>query len=1550
MVGKVIKEVAEAVIKQGGETVPAKIKITEEVRAPFRELGLKPMPRDGGGLDLFDQTGSPVGTYDSVEDALSQLKKQQEQPGITAFHGSPYKFDEFKTEAIGTGEGAQAYGYGLYFAEEPDIARGYRKSTRYHSARREFQNELPDDASIDEVSEAINDGVFSEENANLLRRLEAEDYLGFDYPSQALDAVLRGDLKNYDASKELIEAVEGTDLNSLYENLTGAKATDLDYEKAAIVEQIMIDGDTLGVVQRQSKSNAYSDRAYKWFEKSLKPNFKAPGALYELNIKAQPEELLDFDKPFDQQPKKVQEALKETLEIPYEDSAMYRQLKSKGFSKDDLVRYKEAYERRVGSARESIADPNIKGSTLYDKISYVLGSNPKEASKALDRAGVKGIRYDDGLSRGKEGGTSNFVIFDPRIIEISKKYGVAIPVAATMLQNQDAQAATIEAVDATVDGEATPEQIKALRNYVELKSQNIPQTGGGTVFAIDQIDLDPPIRIQQPSFDRDDATGKILNARQEADIDPYLLQAQQEAAAMERTTMQKAGDVAETVGAVAGDIFGGVIEAPRQALAGFLDATAEMAEIMESIIPLGGETVTIDAEPRTATGGVVRGISQFLTGFAPALKALKLAGVSAKAAPWLAGAFADAAGFDAHEERLSDLIQEYPALQNPVTEYLQADPTDSEAEGRFKNALEGAALGGLTEGFVKAVKFIKARKSAKETAAKEGATVTEAIEADPELQQRLSTEVLPDQEFIPFREQMGRNSAQFEFGAGSTAADADAAANINLNNIETPDDVKTIIDQVAAADATPINAARREKITNVELPKLADDLGMTVDDLLARRQGEAFNAEQILAARKILIASGEHLIKLAKEAATGGDMQLAMFRRAMAQHRAIQAQVSGMTAEAGRALQSFNIVAESSKAQERAIKEALETSGGIEVNQKMAQMISELDDPAQLGKFVKDANKATTVDMLYEVWINGLLSSPTTHMVNNLSNAMVAVLTVGERKVASAIGESIPPGEATAQLKGMIDGSREGLRLAWHALKSGEPSDVLEKVEVDQRRAISGQNLDVAGFAGRFADFVGELVRVPGRLLTTSDAFFKAVGYRMELHAQAYRQAFSEGLRDEAAAKRAIEIINNPPENIKMAAVDAGRYQTFTNSLSETRIKGIGEIGQMGESARRKKRVGPYARVIIPFVRTPTNIMSFMFERTPLAPLSRSIREEIAAGGARRDLALGKIVTGSTIMAVAADLTLSGQVTGAGPVDPQMRNIKRTTGWQPYSIKVGDKYYAYNRLDPVGGLIGLAADMSEIMGQVDEATADQIATAAVLSIIQNMSSKVYLSGVTEFLDALDSSSTDPEANNYKLTRYLQRLAGSMVPAAVANLERVMSPEMSATYGYIDRIKSRIPGYSDDLPPRRNIFGEPVVLEGGIGPDIMSPIYQSTDKKDPVADEIVRQQTDVAMPRRAVNGVELTPQQYDRYILLYSGEGLEGAKGVKLKDKLKETFASSQYRQATDGPEGGKSLFIRSIFTAYRDAAKSQLIREEPSLQTQIETEQRERIEKLTGRR
>jgi hypothetical protein len=51
---------------------------------------------------------------------------------ITAYHGSPHDFEQFDTSKIGTGEGAQAYGHGLYFAEHEPVAEGYRNRLTDH--------------------------------------------------------------------------------------------------------------------------------------------------------------------------------------------------------------------------------------------------------------------------------------------------------------------------------------------------------------------------------------------------------------------------------------------------------------------------------------------------------------------------------------------------------------------------------------------------------------------------------------------------------------------------------------------------------------------------------------------------------------------------------------------------------------------------------------------------------------------------------------------------------------------------------------------------------------------------------------------------------------------------------------------------------------------------------------------------------------------------------------------------------------------------------------------------------------------------------------------------------------------------------------------------------------------------------------------------------------------------------------------------------------------------------------------------------------------------
>ena len=55
---------------------------------------------------------------------------------------------------------------------------------------------------------------------------------------------------------------------------------------------------------------------------------------------------------------------------------------------------------------------------------------------------------------------------------------------------------------------------------------------------------------------------------------------------------------------------------------------------------------------------------------------------------------------------------------------------------------------------------------------------------------------------------------------------------------------------------------------------------------------------------------------------------------------------------------------------------------------------------------------------------------------------------------------------------------------------------------------------------------------------------------------------------------------------------------------------------------------------VLPFVRTPVNIARYAFERTPFAPLVGQWRADIAAGGARADLALARMSTGTAITPV----------------------------------------------------------------------------------------------------------------------------------------------------------------------------------------------------------------------------------------------------------------------------------------------------------------------------
>lgn len=684
------------------------------------------------------------------------------------------------------------------------------------------------------------------------------------------------------------------------------------------------------------------------------------------------------------------------------------------------------------------------------------------------------------------------------------------------------------------------------------------------------------------------------------------------------------------------------------------------------------------------------------------------------------------------------------------------------------------------------------------------------------------------------------------------AAAPEFAGNINLSRINAAEDVKAVITETAMTKEGFLEA-RRGTISLAQTEEMAQALGMSVKDLAKRNIGEAFNAEELTAARNMLVQSATDVRTLAAKAAGGADTDLLAFQEAMTRHAAIQEQVAGLTAEAGRALSSFRISA-SAVGEAQDLSKVIETLGGRGNIEDIARKIGELDTPQQVSKFLMDARTSKTSDKLLEVWINGLLSGPQTHAVNITSNTLIALNAVPETALASAIGkvrkavgygtdERVLAGEAGARLFGFVQGAKEGIVAGWRTFKSEMPSGGVSKLEVRRPVAIGSSKVSILG---KEFELGGRQVRIPGRMLMAEDELFKAMGYRQELNALAIRKAAGEGLTGRAKSARIAELTANPTKDMMEKAVANAEYQTFTNNL-----------GKMGAAVQRFSQSHPAVKLVIPFVRTPVNILKYAGNRTPLALFSQETRKAIAAGTAEGDTYLARIVVGSSIGAAAAAMASEGMITGGGPTDPRQRALMYADGWQPYSVRIGDMYYSFGRFEPLGTLMGVAADMAEISKYTNDDDDNSMAGLITASIAKNLISKTWLSGPSSLIEAV----SDPDRYGEK---YVRRLVGSVVPTIAAQATRVDDPYLRDARTVIDAIKARVPGMSTDLPVRRGIWGEPIRFQGGVGPDFISPAYESYIQNDPVNQWLLGLKVWPAQVRREIKGVELTPEQYDDF--------------------------------------------------------------------------------------
>ena len=358
-------------------------------------------------------------------DPVAQVElPTDEAPGIIAFHGSGTDFSEFKLEKIGTGEGAQAFGYGLYFADSEDIANFYRQT-------------IGGGFSIDNFSiggiDLVKRGTYRDYSPGAtpfgrgpytpVNQLRAKDYA----LSSALEDIFIDEYDLYDLKK-------ATGAGDIQTPKSG------DELKQTIVARLQKTVDNKDPVNQKGEveylqgliSDIESGKA------PIKFETEQHGHTYKVGLSLKPEDMLDYDTPLSEQPENIQTAFKSVFYNNFIKGDA--DLEALFASPNDLsMQDMGLFDRSTGSqAYAELADK--LGKTIKPVPLSADGTMmPTEAiaSQALFEAGIPGIKYRAAGSRGANVADANagrnYVIFDDSMIKILEKYGIVGPVAISAM-------------------------------------------------------------------------------------------------------------------------------------------------------------------------------------------------------------------------------------------------------------------------------------------------------------------------------------------------------------------------------------------------------------------------------------------------------------------------------------------------------------------------------------------------------------------------------------------------------------------------------------------------------------------------------------------------------------------------------------------------------------------------------------------------------------------------------------------------------------------------------------------------------------------------------------------------------------------------------------------------------------------------------------------------------------------------------------------------------------------------------------------------------------
>ena len=285
----------------------------------------------------------------------------------SAWHGSPHDFDTFDLGAIGTGEGNQAHGWGLYFAKDKKVSDLYRRElSLIHDVDKGtlFKVDVPDTKTMIDEQQSLN--ILSKETKQSLNA--AINALSEQEKEVFINEYTNSPLFNHYAKKEIDEL--------------GSKFNQLDTEYNLLKDKYLdkyIEGELNTITQRTINRLA---------EK------------YNIDLKALKED-----------PDSIKD-VKNQLDTMWFNAFTEYGMASKKYREIYWGKYKEDFSTLLN-------DSGINGRDFYLALSKALGG-AKKASEHLNEYGVKGITYV-----GEQDGRC-YVVFDDKAIKVIEKYNQSI--------------------------------------------------------------------------------------------------------------------------------------------------------------------------------------------------------------------------------------------------------------------------------------------------------------------------------------------------------------------------------------------------------------------------------------------------------------------------------------------------------------------------------------------------------------------------------------------------------------------------------------------------------------------------------------------------------------------------------------------------------------------------------------------------------------------------------------------------------------------------------------------------------------------------------------------------------------------------------------------------------------------------------------------------------------------------------------------------------------------------------------------------------------------